>query len=288
MKIAYMSDLHQEINGGFHAGRDLGHGDVLLLAGDITCTRFFADGRNDADARSRQKSLRSLLTEALNAYRLVVWIPGNHEYYGSVFKTAKPTMDAWLEKEGLDTYVKFMEAGSHLVDGVLFVCATLWTNFDNGKPLTMEVCRNYMHDYCQIYAKDYREMTYVDWHGMENHCYITPQFILQKHLDQLSVLKNALIKDLPTVVMTHHSPSFKSTWPRFASHEANGAYCSSLEDIILDNPQIKFWVHGHTHYNVDYPIGDCRVLSNQLGYVGYGNQPYRAIKDYEIRTFELP
>ena len=36
--------------------------------------------------------------------------------------------------------------------------------------------------------------------------------------------------------------------------------------MILDNPQIKYWSHGHTHESMDYMIGDCRVVCNPKGY----------------------
>jgi hypothetical protein len=49
----------------------------------------------------------------------------------------------------------------------------------------------------------------------------------------------------------------------------NGGYSSSLDDFILDHPQIKLWTHGHTHHVFDYMIGSCRVLCNPRGYDGY-------------------
>jgi hypothetical protein len=52
----------------------------------------------------------------------------------------------------------------------------------------------------------------------------------------------------------------------------NGAYSSSLDDFIMDHPQIKTWVHGHMHDAVDYMIGTTRLLSNPRGYKGYEEQ----------------
>jgi hypothetical protein len=47
----------------------------------------------------------------------------------------------------------------------------------------------------------------------------------------------------------------------------NGGYASSLDEFILDNPNIKVWVHGHMHDPNNYVIGDTRVLSNPRGYL---------------------
>ena len=49
----------------------------------------------------------------------------------------------------------------------------------------------------------------------------------------------------------------------------NGAYSSDLNDFILDNPQIKYWTHGHTHEPFRYMIGQCEVICNPRGYKYY-------------------
>jgi hypothetical protein len=36
--------------------------------------------------------------------------------------------------------------------------------------------------------------------------------------------------------------------------------------LILDNPQIKYFSHGHTHSSFRYKIGECRVVCNPRGY----------------------
>ena len=49
----------------------------------------------------------------------------------------------------------------------------------------------------------------------------------------------------------------------------NGGYHSSLEEFIMDRPNIKLWTHGHTHEEFDYMVGDTRVVCNPRGYIGY-------------------
>jgi predicted TIM-barrel fold metal-dependent hydrolase len=102
---------------------------------------------------------------------------------------------------------------------------------------------------------------------------INPQFLLDVHLESVSyIYEKANDTDLPVVVLTHHAPSFKSIDPIhvsggiYGTDDLNGAYASDLSSVILDSPNIKFFVHGHTHHNVDYMIGQCRILSNQRGY----------------------
>jgi Icc-related predicted phosphoesterase len=73
--------------------------------------------------------------------------------------------------------------------------------------------------------------------------------------------------DKKVIIMTHMAPSSKSSHPKYGiNNPLNFHYYSSLEDIVLDNPQIKVWVHGHTHDSHDYIIGDTRVICNPRGY----------------------
>ena len=35
---------------------------------------------------------------------------------------------------------------------------------------------------------------------------------------------------------------------------------------LIESTKIPLWIHGHTHFNVDYAIGSTRIVSNQRGY----------------------
>ena len=73
-------------------------------------------------------------------------------------------------------------------------------------------------------------------------------------------------------VLTHHSPSYQSIHPKYRMETTNGSFASDLDDLILNNPNIKYWSHGHTHESLDYKIEDCRVICNPRGYYnGYNN-----------------
>ena len=49
----------------------------------------------------------------------------------------------------------------------------------------------------------------------------------------------------------------------------NGGFASQLDDYISYRPQIKVWLHGHTHDDFDYMIDHCRVVCNPRGYTGH-------------------
>jgi Icc-related predicted phosphoesterase len=94
---------------------------------------------------------------------------------------------------------------------------------------------------------------------------------VERHADSLRYISDQLSRasDRRVVMVSHHAPSFRSIDPRYrAQREMNGGYASDLSNLILDNPKIKLWIHGHTHSPHDYMIGDTRVLCNPRGYVG--------------------
>ena len=49
----------------------------------------------------------------------------------------------------------------------------------------------------------------------------------------------------------------------------NSAFATELSDFIADS-RIDAWIFGHSHANIDATIGNSRIVSNQMGYVNYG------------------
>ena len=43
------------------------------------------------------------------------------------------------------------------------------------------------------------------------------------------------------------------------------AFASDLTSL-MHRHRPELWIHGHTHYNVDYAVGSTRVVSHQWGY----------------------
>lgn len=67
------------------------------------------------------------------------------------------------------------------------------------------------------------------------------------------------------IVVTHHLPSFKSVDRRYTNDRLNAFFVCDMERTIIDK-QPAYWIHGHTHTNFDYMIGETRILANPLGY----------------------
>lgn len=68
------------------------------------------------------------------------------------------------------------------------------------------------------------------------------------------------------MVVTHHAPSLRSVAPEYRTDPVSSAFASDLEDLVTSSGA-SLWIHGHTHFVVDYRLGKTRVISNPRGYV---------------------
>lgn len=268
MKLHVLSDLHLEF-GKWPKGIDISaiDADVTILAGDIGVG---LEG----------------LQWALTIDRPVIYIMGNHEFYGQ-----RPMNDLWRKaREKVEgTHVHLLENQTILLDDpshpgecVRFLCATLWTDFailggDRQQDCMDRAALN-MTDYNAIYVSRrghaIAEPGFTTRHQGDR---LTPRKTLSLHYDSRDFLERELAR-LPdstgiadswrkTVVVTHHAPSALSLTYQQAVAHLDAAYASNLEHLI---GQADLWIHGHTHIPSDYRVGAGRVISNPRGYVGNG------------------
>jgi hypothetical protein len=259
MKFRLFSDLHLEFGGFTIPSLEDDKDTTLLLAGDIAVGK-------------RKPTYLDFLANAVDQFRKVVYIPGNHEYYAGSFKVTWQKMQynmvERLRDQGMDAYLHMINNRT-VVDGdVAIIGSTMWADFQNQNPMTMETARTYMNDYHHI-----RRGTDKDpWSGK-----LTPMDTLKAHIESRVFIFEEIRKHKEAgrkvVVMTHHAPSFQSTGEGFERDPLNGAYMTELAYQILElddeglAPDI--WVHGHVHNSFDYQIGSTRVLTNPRGYVKY-------------------
>lgn len=259
MRVNVISDLHLEFG-----DLNLPGGDVLVLSGDICEAKHVKRDQYQAtpvqfafEAKRTDRYIRFFMEECAK-YRHVLYVMGNHEHYGGRFDKTYGVL-----KENLPDHVQLLEKEYVDIDGVIFVGATLWTDCNNADSITMYTLRHGMNDYRvvqnyyedkNLYFKLIPEATFAD--------HIKAKQFIGKTAEQFA--------DRDVVVITHHSPSRQSTKPRYqGDYHMNGGYSSSLEEFIMDHPNIKVWTHGHTHDDFDYMVEQCRVVCNPRGYVGY-------------------
>lgn len=261
MKFNLLSDIHLEFAPLF----GLKGGDILLLAGDISLACVLDPKRTDVNSQRVRYRFQQFLDEEVAKYDKAFYIAGNHEHYNGFFYESHDLIRNYLK----DTKVQFLQNEIvYLENDIALFGSTMWTDFQSNNPVVKEFSRYNMNDYNLIYKKLVKPE--------ERTVRINPDDVLEDHYTSYYALKEALNthKNNRFVVMTHHTPSMQSSHPRWGGTDnpLNYAYCNFFEDLIIDNPNIKYWVHGHTHESHDYVLGETRVICNPRGYA-YAQRP---------------
>ncbi len=248
MFIRPASDIHNEFGMFTVPPMDSDARGILILSGDIGVGKTIS-------------TLEPFFDKVSEQFADVLFIPGNHEYYYGSLVTMPAKLEA-LSRRYMN--VHYMDRRMMKIGGIRFVGATLWTDYNSGNPVVIQQCREAMNDFKQIRT------------GTKAEPYVRRSkpldFMALNTLDRLFIeqeLKAAKEAGERAVVFTHHGPSFLSRpdWER-QSPVDYAYYNTGLEDLILDfGPEV--WIHGHSHYPVDYMLGDTRIVSNPRGYHGH-------------------
>jgi predicted phosphodiesterase len=242
MKIRILSDLH--INRADFVP-PAAESDLVVLAGDVNVGTQGIDWA--AKAFSEQP---------------VIYVLGNHEYYGHSFST----LPNELQAQATGTQIQVLERGIARIGNVTVLGCTLWTDlaFTGNAPEAATALAPWLGDYrCILSAVD----------GPT----IVPADTLTLHRESVAWLRHARSQaGGRCVVVTHHAPSPRSLGPGFFRHPAaretspgavhrSAAYVSSLEALVEELDPL-LWIHGHIHTPADYHIARTRVVCNPRGY----------------------
>lgn len=85
-----------------------------------------------------------------------------------------------------------------------------------------------------------------------------------------SWLENTISRGRTPLIMTHWGPSRMSSHDHYPRDTLIASYfCTDYLDRMKDIfPEGTTWIHGHTHWNVSYQLGNVFVDTNQFGYRG--------------------
>ena len=238
MRLNVLSDLHLSVEG---MDRPRNDADVVVLAGDI--------------ARPRESA-----AWALGFDKPVLYVLGNHEFYGS---SIEGTADE-LKRLCAGSHVHVLDDDEIVIDGVRFLGSTLWTDFmlfDEGDARNAAVAeaRMFMRDFSRISTGNASNQVFTP---------LDSATLFARHADWLN-RQLAAPHPGPTVVITHHAPSRRSIHPRYADSLLNACFVSDAE-YLLDAERAPLWIHGHTHDSFDYAVHGTRVVCNPRGYAKAG------------------
>jgi predicted phosphodiesterase len=238
MKLNVLSDLH--LSRGSLPPPSV-HADLVVLAGDIA---------RPAQAVEWAKGLD----------RPTLYIPGNHEFYGSSI----PETLSELKRLTAGSQVRVLDNEECCIGGVRFLGCTLWTDFDlmgagAGREVAIREALERMYDFQRIYLDEGRQHLF------------TPSAAADLFMRSVTWLESRLSTPWPgpTVVVTHHAPSERSVEPRFEGSPLNACFASHL-DRLLGAELACTWIHGHVHHSADYRASGTRVVCNPRGYARDG------------------
>jgi predicted phosphodiesterase len=239
-KIQPLSDLHVEF---YKDNTDIRiedtDSDLIILAGDIY---------------TGVRGIKWLLEQKIN--KPIIYVQGNHCFY----KSSYPNNTIKLKEAAKGTNIHVLENDYYIYKDLVVLGCTLWTDYKLFEPvtpqaLTMNECYNRMNDFNQIRNSDY------------NYRKLAPRDLLFAHKQSIDFLKTYLdiFKDYNIGIVTHHPPTIKCIDPKYHKDLVSAAYASNLDEFVAYSGA-KFWVSGHSHYSVDFMLGNTRVISNPSGY----------------------
>jgi len=242
MLIRLLSDTHLETGKQINIPKmDKDKETVLVLAGDI----------------GYPKHVISLVEEVAHNFLAVIYITGNHEYY-----------DVTSDKEEIDAVLvaafekvenaHFLNDSSIVIEDVTFIGSTLWSDITN-KLHTMGNIKHQLNDFRLIkYFPDEEESD-----GFVTS--LTPEKMGEWNTKAITYLSDTIRRVTEkTVVVTHFSPSIKSSHMKYFGDVLNPYFHNALDHLLVSNKLT--WLHGHTHATCKYSLKDSDVYCNPWGY----------------------
>jgi Icc-related predicted phosphoesterase len=224
---------------------------ILICAGDCGVYAHYP---------STYKPFFKLMSER---FKKVIVVPGNHSWYSSSVWGKEAQF--WDDKK-LPDNVFYLDNNSVVIEDVLFIGSALWTDFFREDPFAMQKASRAMSDFELIKKADYAVMGAYGQVIATNR--VLPFDTVIRHRESLAYIKSKLadFSGMKTVVVTHHAPSSLCVREQYKGATLNAAYYSNLEDLILDNTQIKYWAYGHMHQTKIDTLGETKLISNAFGY----------------------
>jgi Icc-related predicted phosphoesterase len=164
-------------------------------------------------------------------WKNVLFTPGNHEFYFTSLQ------DGWkLIREVAARYsnIHLLDNNEIELEGVKFYGGTGWypeSRYPDRRQL--------ISDFSLI-------------KGIEPDVYLS-RYAFKKQIQHCS----------PDVVISHHLPTEECVHPKYKGSPLNDYFVSNFD---VESVAPKLWLFGHTHFSMDFKIGDTRLVSNPKGY----------------------
>lgn len=254
MRLLVLSDLHlterQALDGWlpFDIPNNV---DGCIIAGDVS---------------DKMSLSLSWLGRVFASRMPTIFVPGNHEFYGTRMDIARRDAAKIAESLGID----LLDNATINYGDVRIIGSTLWSDFDlyaQGDSYSlaeaMVSCRHGIADFQHI------AMSASAGEGLFERKFL-PKDARELHKCARQFIESEL--EIPhqgeTIVVTHHAPHNLSIAPRFRGDLLTANFVSNLSNIFT-RYDIDYWIHGHTHTFFDYIVPEnrkTRIICNPRGY----------------------
>jgi len=224
MRILLASDIHNEHHNDlpqFISQLDKTV-DVLVLAGDIDSHEMIGE----------------TLGAFSEAFKSVVYVPGNHEAFGTTpTKLHEVLLDA--EEFNINLHYLHPEDPEVTIDGQHFLGSTLWYP---------DLPDNFAH---KSRMADFRYIEEFE------------PWVYQQNAKFMENLRELATSD--SIIVSHHLPSYDCVTPFWRNSGLNRFFVSECKKEI-EEIQPKYWLHGHSHTKSEVLLGETRVALAPRGY----------------------
>lgn len=241
MKIHLISDLHGEYANYKHPAPSAA--DIVVALGDI---------------HTKKRTIPYLQTLFPN--HPVIFVPGNHDYYGG--QTSNYQADWKEQAEKTNGHITLLIKGhSTTIQNITFIGATLWSNLDlfgRGHYIDNQAAAE---DRQYASVRDFKKIRT----GPPNVFHkFTGRDYLSLHNEDLRGIHQSLQKAFgKKVLLTHHLPS-AAIYNQYTSHHPHLDHydASNLDELVQ---QFDAALHGHVHTTLNYQIGNTPTWVNAYG-----------------------
>lgn len=251
-KYAIVSDFHLEFRQNkeetFWQTFPKTEADVIICAGDITSL-----GLPDSTVRYHFEKL-------CDRFERVVYVPGNHEYYGTCPSDVAHRLNL-LEAE-FSPHLNILKAGrTFTYNGQRFIGDTMWF-----------VDKPEVHIFRRMISDSFQIKELFPW------CFTQSSVFL-------NYLRDTVRPD--DIVITHHLPTDYGTASHWKLSPTQPYFLNDAAKRYVDNPNTikpKAWIFGHTHEKQHFQLYGTEFICNPIGYPGENGHMPEAILPflYEI------
>jgi predicted phosphodiesterase len=251
MAFQIVSDLHLESPKAYDVFEIVPKALYLALLGDI------------GNIVPHKEEVLAFLTTQLKQFQVVLFVPGNHEAYGSTWAATYEVMRSFEKSvQSDDSLGEFilLDRGTFRVPGekVIVLGCSLFSSVPQKDEMAVSFGVN---DFFQIH----------DW-GVAAHNEAHRKDLAWLN-DQVRSLQDS---DFQILIFTHWSPTTdaRSSDPKHGNSAIKSGFSTDLSnELCFLNQNVRMWAFGHTHYNCDFVVerkeantGPIRLVANQRGY----------------------